>query len=180
MEFHAGEHVMHSVHGLGKVLQREKRAESNDAPFYYVVEVRDMTIWVPEDETLEKRLRRPTPSARFKSLLQTLSEAGEALPDDRHQRKILLSEWLKGGDVEALFRVIRGLSTFKRIRPLNDNDQLLLKRLETSLVAEWALIMAILPVDATLEMHRLLALAPDGSIEKNVASRPAGKNGRRA
>jgi CarD family transcriptional regulator len=179
MEFHTGDDVMHSVHGLGRVLQREERVTSDGPPIYYVVQVRDMTIWVPADETLEKRLRPPTPTARFEALLRTLSEAGESLPDDRHQRKILLSEWLKDGEVEALFRVIRGLTTFKRIRPLNDNDQLLLKRLETSLVAEWALTMAILPANAMLELHRLLALAPEGDIEKRVIPKPAGKNGRR-
>src|SRR5689334_4753214 len=141
MDFKPGDHVMHCVHGLGKVLQREERVETHGPSVFYVVQVRDMTIWVPADDTLETRIRPPTLSGRFAQLLTTLSEAGEPLPDDRHQRRLLLTEWLKGGEVEALFRVIRGLSTYRRARPLSDNDQTLFRRLETSLLAEWALVM---------------------------------------
>jgi len=170
MEFQAGDNVIHAVYGLGKVLEREERLTSDGSPIYYVVQIRDMTIWVPADESLEKRLRVPTPFTRFESLVNTLSGAGETLPDDRHQRKLLLIEWLKDGDVESLFRAIRGLSSFGRIRPLNDGDQVLFKRLETSLTSEWSFIMSIPPASATHEMHRLLASAPDGVREAQVDS----------
>lgn len=169
MDFQTGDTVMHCVHGLGKVIKREERTEIHGPPIYYVVEVRDMTIWVPADDTLENRLRLPTLTPKFAGLLETLSQAGEPLPDDRHQRRLLLVEWLKGGDVESLFRTIRGLSTYRRIRPLSDNDQNVFDRLEAALLAEWALVMTISLVTAAQEFHRLLALAPDGSQTRPVS-----------
>lgn len=175
MDYKVGENVMHCVHGLGQVLKREEKAEVHGPSVYYVVQVRDMTIWVPADDSLEKRLRPPTLSGKFERLLQTLSEAGEPLPDDRHQRRLLMGEWLKNGDVESLFRVIRGLSTYRRVRPLSDNDQTLFNRLETALLAEWALVMAISLATAGHEFHRLLALAPDGNQTKPVSVARGGR-----
>jgi RNA polymerase-interacting CarD/CdnL/TRCF family regulator len=162
MDFHAGDSVMHWVHGLGKVIQLEERAGSGTDALYYAVQIKDMTVWVPADGMLETRLRHPTRGAEFEKLMKTLSKPGEPLPDDRHQRKILLLGWLKDGRVESLFRVIRSLSTYRKVRPLNDNDQALLKRLQNVLIGEWGFTMSIPVMQAEIELHRLLTPDPSG------------------
>jgi len=123
MNFHEGDPVMHWTYGFGKVIRLEERALSGKNALYYAVQIGDLTVWVPADGELGNRLRPPTPEAGFKKLLAILSSPGEPLPDDRQDRKTRLLELLKDGRAESLCRVIRDLSAYRQVRPLNENDQ---------------------------------------------------------
>ena len=159
MDFQVGDSVMHWTYGLGQVTQLEERAVSGQNTLYYAVQIRDMTVWVPADDKLESRLRPPTQGAKFKRLLAILSSPGEPLPIDRQERKLRMLELLKDGRAESICRVIRDLTTFRQAKPLNDNDQAVLKRLQTSLLSEWGFALAITPAQAEVEMRRLLTPA---------------------
>jgi RNA polymerase-interacting CarD/CdnL/TRCF family regulator len=159
MKIHEGDSVMHWTHGLGKVVQLEERALSGQAVLYYAIQIGDMTIWVPADEQLESRLRFPTQAAKFQKLMNTLSEPGEPLPDDRRERKTLLTEWLKDGQTESLFRVIRSLATYRQAHSLNLDEQTLLKRSKNTLIGEWGYAMSITIAQAESELYRLLTPA---------------------
>ena len=156
MGFHEGDTVMHWTYGLGKVIRLEERVLSGKKELYYAVQIGDMTVWVPADDKLGTRLRPPTSKADFKKLMNILSKPGEPLPDDRHERKTLLTELLKNGRAESLCRVIRNLSTYRHVRSLNDNDQALLARTEDALIGEWGFSLSITPAEAGLQLHRLL------------------------
>ena len=160
MNFHSGDAVMHWMHGLGTVVRLEQRALFGKAAMYYAVKIGDLVVWVPADAELVHRLRPPTPRARFKRLLSELSTPGEELPQDRHQRKLLLIDLLKDGRVDSLVRVIRALMTYKKIHSLNDNDHNQLRRAEGSLTAEWGYILSVTPQQAEVELHHLLEVMP--------------------
>ncbi|MFH1183591.1 MAG: CarD family transcriptional regulator [Chloroflexota bacterium] len=159
MDYHAGDTVMHWMHGLGRVIRREKRDVLGHQALYYAVKVGEMVIWVPVDDNVSKRLRRPTPKVRFKRTVALLSKPGEALPSDRHERKLLLAEYLKDGRVESLVRVIRGLLTYKRVRALNENDQAVMRRVQSALLAEWGHVLSITPAQAELQLQSLMQSA---------------------
>ncbi|MFN2119834.1 MAG: CarD family transcriptional regulator [Anaerolineales bacterium] len=156
MEFHAGDAVMHWVHGLGTILRLEERDILGKAALYYAVQIGDLTIWVPADKFLGQRLRRPTPKTRFKRLVEQLATPGEALPADRHERKLMLVELLRDGKAESLVRVIRALCAYKKVHSLNDNDHTQLNRAERCLVAEWGQVLSVTPQEAESELRRLL------------------------
>lgn len=156
MDFHQGDTIMHWIYGLGTVIQLEERNLSGENAMYYAIQIADMTVWVPADDELKNRLRTPTLKAKFKRLLTILSGPGESLPLDRQERKLLLLEWLKDGSAESLCRVIRSLSTFRTDHPLNDTDQALLKRSQNALVGEWGFALSVTPMQAELELNRLL------------------------
>ena len=157
MNFHEGDSVMHWTHGLGKVVQLEEMTLSGEKILYYAIQIGDMTVWVPEDDKLETRLRLPTRAAEFKRLMGILSRPGEPLPVERFERKKLLLAWLKDGCAKTLFRVIRSLSTYRHFHPLNDDDQALLKRSRHALLGEWSFIMSIPLAQAEHELQHLLA-----------------------
>lgn len=158
MNFHEGEAVMHWQHGLGTVLRLEAMTLSGEKLLYYVIQIGDMTLWVPDDENLQTRLRLPTRAAEFQGLMDILSDPGELLPMDRFERKKLLLAWLGDGRAETLFRVIRSLSTYQRDgHPLNEDDRALLKRSKRALLAEWSFSMSIPLARADHELHHLLA-----------------------
>ena len=160
MNFHAGDAVMHWMHGLGTIIRLEKRDLFGKAAMYYAVKIDDLIVWVPADEHLGQRLRPPTSKARFKRLIADLSTPGEPLPPDRHERKLWLIELLRDGTVESVVRVIRALCAYQKIHALNDNDHAQLKRAEGALLAEWGHILSITPQQADVQMHHLLASTP--------------------
>ena len=83
MTFNVGDPVMHWTYGLGHIIGLEERALSGQKALYYAVKVRDMTVWVPDDDGIGRRLRPPTTKNGFKRLLAILSAPAEPLPDDR-------------------------------------------------------------------------------------------------
>lgn len=161
MSFNEGDPVMHWTYGLGRVVRLEERSISGRNILYYAVQIGDMTVWVPDDGMLDKRLRPPTPKAAFKRLISMLSGPGEPLPDDRLERRSLLKELLKDGRAESLCRVIRSLTDYRQAHSLNDNDHALLKQTQSALLGEWGFALSLTPAQAELELHRLLASAGD-------------------
>ena len=157
--FRKGDTVMHWTYGLGKIVRLENRQLLGHKTTYYAVQVGDMTVWVPADDQLDQRLRKPSSKAQLRKLRLLLSRSGVTLPIDRHERKTILLEMLKDGRAESLCRVIRSLVAFSKTHPLNDNDQALLKRAQTALLAEWGHALNVTPQQAELQLKRLLSPA---------------------
>lgn len=157
MNFHKGDSVMHWTHGLGTILRLEAMTLSGENGLYYAIEIGNLIVWVPADEQLDTRLRLPTGAAEFEQLTQILTHPGERLPKERFERKKLLLQWLEAGRSESLFRVIRGLATYRHFHPLNDDDQAILKRTRQALLSEWSYSMSIPLAQAEHELRHLLA-----------------------
>ena len=154
---------MHWTYGLGTVVRLEHRELLGHKTLYYAVQVGDMTVWVPNDEQLMTRLRRPSTKGQLGKLRTLLSKPGATLPQDRHERKTLLMEMLKDGRAESLCKVIRSLVVYAKNHPLNDNDQALLKRAQTALLAEWGHALSVAPAQVELQLHRQIGIAgPSG------------------
>lgn len=151
---------MHWTYGLGQIVRLEEQSLSGTKSLYYAVQVRDLTVWVPVDGQLESRLRVPTSEAGFSQLLAILSSPGEALPDDKYERRNRLRELLKDGRAESLCGIIRDLHDYQRARPLNDNDQSILKQARNALLEEWEFALSLTHAQAESELYRALARSP--------------------
>ena len=162
MNFYKGDMVMHWSHGIGQIVNLEERALSGEKAVYYVVQVRDMTVWVPADNKVGSRLRPPAPKFRFQRLLAILSSPTEKLPEDRLERKTRLQELLQDGRPESLCQIIRDLSAYQKQlgKPMNDNDQMILKQARNTLLGEWGFVLSVTHAQAEHELFRLLSPAP--------------------
>ena len=156
MTFHVGDPIMHWTYGLGNIIALEERAISEVKKLYYAVKIKDLTVWVPLDGDVDIHLRPPMAAAAFKELLVILSEPGEPLPDDRQERKLHLLDQLRDGQAGSLCRVISSLSSYQKVRALNETDQSLMKRARNALLGEWTYVLSVSPLDAEKELHRLL------------------------
>ena len=160
MNFHTGDMVMHWTYGIGQIVNLEERALSGSKMLYYTVHVQDMTVWVPADNKVASRLRSPTPKLKFQQILMILSEPSDPLPGDRLERKTHLQERMKDSSVESLCQVIRDLSAYQTVRPLNDHDTTVLKHCLKTLLGEWEFVLSVTHAQANLELHRLLRSSP--------------------
>ena len=157
MKFHEGDTVMHCTHGLGQVIGLEERDLFGSKKEYYAVQIGDLTVWVPSDVEQQHRLRAPASRSSFVDVLTILSNPGEPLPDDRHERRTLLHAYLADGSTESLCRVIGGLHAYRKVRSLNESDQSLLKQARNALLGEWEYVLSITPAQAEHELQHLLA-----------------------
>jgi RNA polymerase-interacting CarD/CdnL/TRCF family regulator len=164
--FHRGDAVMHWTYGLGSVVRLENRELLGQKMLYYAVQVGDMTVWVPNDDQLPIRLRRPSTRGQLARLRTLLSKPGVPLPQDRHERKTLLLEMLKDGRAESLCKVIRSLVVFAKTHPLNDNDQVLLKRAQTALLAEWSHALSVTPAQVEQQLQRHIAVPSSTAVRE--------------
>ena len=160
MNFHEGDTVIHWTHGLGGVVRLEERDVLGVTALYYAVRIRDLTVWVPSDEELEHRLRLPTTPSGFEELYAILSDPGEPLPDGRQERRTRLLVLLKDGCTQSLCRIISGLHAYRKVRPLNESDQFILKQARNMVLAEWQFVLSVTPAQAEHELQHWLMSAP--------------------
>lgn len=157
MDIHVGDTVIHWTYGLGQVQKVEERTLFDHNVQYYMIQVTDLTIWVPADNQLENRLRFPTTKAGVKHLASILSGPGEPLPENSFERMKKLLALLKDGRAESLCQVIRDLTAHQHVHSLNENDRALLKRLQRILLEEWSYALSVSPAQAESDLHQLLA-----------------------
>lgn len=156
MSFKTGDWVVHCTQGLGQVKAVEERTFGETTALYYLVQIADLSIWVPDDENLNKRLRKPVNEAGFQTLFSILSSSPEELPTDRRVRNQYLSDTLKEGTPESVCRVIRDLTAHRKNRTWNEYDGELIRRIKKTFISEWSFIFSINPHDAEAELQRLL------------------------
>ncbi len=157
MDFHVGDQVVHWSYGPGEIIQLDVKVLSGRKSHYYVVQIGDLTLWVPIKESGESSLRLLTPPSRFKQLFAILRSPGETLAGDRMERKQQLSERMRDGQLESICRVIRDLSLFKQTQKMSEMDTAILNRAQTFLLTEWVRSLSVPLSQATEELQQLLA-----------------------
>ncbi len=160
MDFHAGDPVIHWIYGFGEILRLEEKNLPGQAAHYYVVQLKELTVWVPLDGELANRLRKPTPKGKFNRLFKILGGKGEALSTDRLERRTHLLEELKSASTEANCRVIRDLSCHQQKFQLNEHDLSVLNRARNSLLGEWTYSLSVPLEQAERALDRLLSRPP--------------------
>jgi RNA polymerase-interacting CarD/CdnL/TRCF family regulator len=156
MTFHVGEQVIHWKFGLGEIVKVEEKVVLGKCALYYVVQIRDFLIWVQANEIGEASLRKPTPDNEFNDLFSILRSPGEALPEDCLVRKQHLRDQMRNGKLYGICRVVRDLTSFSRVKPLNENDKSILTRARNFLITEWGLSLSVTPEQAERELAHML------------------------
>ena len=156
MNFQVGDQVVHWTYGPGEVIQLDEKVLSGQTESYYVVQVRDMTLFVPINDQGQTSLRLPTPAGEFEHLFAILKSPEEPLSGDRWERKNQLMTQMKDGRLESICQVIRDLVAFRRTKKLNDYDAAILERAQNFLLNEWQISLGIPRDQAQRELQSLL------------------------
>lgn len=157
MDFQVGDNVVHCAFGPGEIVNLEEKVLSGHTSLYYVVQVNDLTLWVPSDEKGRRSIRFPTPASEFENLFILLRSPGESLSKDRLERKHELSQRMKDGTLESICKVIRDLNHFRLTQKLSESDTATLERAQKFLLSEWRISLSIPVAQAEKELKRLLS-----------------------
>ena len=163
MEYQVGDKVVHWTYGLGEIVQLDEKVISGRAASYYVVQIGELTIWVPQQIAGPSSLRPPTPASEFKKIFSILSSPSEPLSTDRLERKAILMDLMRDGTLESVCRVLRDLSHHGQTSRLNDNDNAVLHRAQNLLVNEWHVSLSVPVKQAENELRQMLAEIPHSS-----------------
>jgi len=156
LAFQVGDQVIHWAYGPGVIIQLDEKELAGHTNQYYVVKMRDLTLWVPVNEIGQRGLRFPTPAKDFQDLFHILASPGEPLSDDRFERRTQLADRLKESTLESVCRVVRDLTLHKRMKKMNDNDSAVLDRAMSFLLNEWSVSLSVPFQQAERELKELL------------------------
>jgi len=156
MRFDIGDKVIHSIHGLGEIVQIEEKIIHDLPTLCYIFQTGSLTIWIPVDDPQQHSLRLPAKPDEFVGLSEILSRPSNTLLEDRVLRKEQLMTLLRDGQLKSIFQVVRDLTGFKHSKKLNDQEKFILERATNSLLVEWAYALEITPNQAHQAMVTLL------------------------
>lgn len=156
MNYAVGDQVVHWSFGLGEIVELDEKILLGKTKQYYVVQMANLTLWVPATEQGESSLRYLTSARDFKKVILLLSRPGKPLHVDRFQRKTQLTELMQDGTLESLCRLVRDLTLFKKMNRVTDSDNTILDRAKKMLVNEWGVSMAVPADQAERALNNLL------------------------
>ena len=163
MDFQVGDQVVHASYGPGEIVQLDEKVLSGRKHKYYVVQIKDLTLYVPADQETNTSLRTPTPASQFKSLFAIITGDGESLSENRLERKAQLTEVMRDGTLESICRVIRDLTCYSRTKKLSETDSALLERARNFLLTEWQVSLDVPFSQAEKDLKQLLNESRSGS-----------------
>lgn len=156
MDFHVGDQVVHASYGPGEIVQLDEKELAGRKHKYYVVQIKDLTLYVPADQAENTSLRTPTPPSQFKTLFAIMTGTGETLSENRLERKAQLTEVMRDGTLESICRVIRDLTYYSRSKKLSETDSALLERARNFLLTEWQVSLDVPYSQAERDLRQLL------------------------
>ena len=157
MGFRNGDKVIHSAFGFGEIIKIEKKTINGKRENCYVVQISDMTVWVPIEDSNPTTLRAPTSPEEFIETLPILTSPMENLEEDRVLRKKQLSDRLNDGHLSSICRVVRDLTSYQRQTKLNDQEKSILERAVKTLLTEWTFSLGTTQLQARQAMESMLA-----------------------
>lgn len=137
MNFHIGESVIHRIYGLGEITNIEEMVINGSSVNCYVVQMKNLTIWVPMDNSGQTSLRIPTPPKEFIKIISILTSQYDNMSEDRLLRRKQLVDRLRDGQLSSICQVVRDLSHYKQINKINDQEKCILEQAINSLLTEW-------------------------------------------
>jgi len=140
MSFQIGDTVIHCRYGLGEIIGYEEKLIQGSLRNCYVFSIStlNLLVWIPMSDAQEQTLRTPALPEEFERLSAILTGLGEVLPEDRMLRKTKLMDQIKDGQLASICTVIRDLTSYRRLKKLNEQESSILERAVNSLLTEWS------------------------------------------
>lgn len=156
LTFASGDWIVHSGHGIGKIVAiEEKSLGNNKEKPYYRIETEDITLWVPvEDDNL---LRRVTPPEDFEKAVAVLERPSKRMSSTYQSRLARIRKAQAKGTPRALAQVLRDLwGRQKRKGKLSHTEKQALRNLISEFLAEWSVSVGIKKSKVRKKLYSLL------------------------
>ena len=159
MQFSVGDKVVHPSYGPGHVVGVERKALSDEAKRYYVIDIpaRELTVYVPWRTAGDAGVRPAMSGDKRSRMIDTLRTEPEVLPDDYRERQEQVWEKLRTGRVLLIAEVVRDLTWHRMRAHLTKKDTEYLEKAKARLAGEMALVSGVEPGDAEQTIDAVLS-----------------------
>jgi RNA polymerase-interacting CarD/CdnL/TRCF family regulator len=158
--YQVGDIVVHWTYGSGKIVSVDDKGLPGQPCFYYVIEGKGQTLWVPVEENGSSSLHRPTSRVDFKLLTNILRSQGEKMSNNPYQRSDQLDERVHKASPKEVCLVIRDLNYRSHSRKLSSNDIRFLNHAKSDLLDEWERSLGTPREQARYQMEGILRETP--------------------
>lgn len=135
--YQVGDTVVHWTYGSGKIVAVDDKGLPGKPCFYYTIEGKEQTFWVPAEETGKSSLHLPTSRSDFKLLIKILRSQGEKMSNNPYQRRDQLDVRMQKASPKDLCLVIRDLTYRSHFGKLSSSNIRVLKLAQSILLDEW-------------------------------------------
>jgi CarD family transcriptional regulator len=156
MSYNIGDKVIHSSHGFAEIVNIESKDVAGTRVDYYVVQTRDLLVWIPVASPLKESLRLPAAKNKFADYFSILRAHYLPFSENRMERKNEIHLRLKEGSTESICSLIRDLSYYRKNKKLNEYECSIYERAVKMLIDEWQYAMSTTQQQATKELNTLL------------------------
>ncbi len=150
--------VVHSAHGIGRVVGLVTRQFGAEARRYYEISIERSTVWVPVDSDLPPELRLLTTQGELAHYRAILQGQPVSLTADHRQRRLDVSALLRTSSFQTLCELVRDLTARGWVKALGETDAAALRRARERLGREWAVADGVGQLAAIAEIDELLGL----------------------
>jgi RNA polymerase-interacting CarD/CdnL/TRCF family regulator len=154
--FSEGNWVVHTFYGLGQIKGQETKIINGKESTYFRVKTKDITYWVPLDQTESSRFRPLSSQREFQKAIKVLKKPAREMDSDHQARKDLIKQVRSDPSPVGIARLVRDLKARTREKSLNATEEEALNHFTERLVSEWSVCMQISPREAQQDLDRCL------------------------
>jgi RNA polymerase-interacting CarD/CdnL/TRCF family regulator len=164
MTYKIGDKVIHSSFGFAEITGIEEKTINGNDQLFYIVQTKDMQIWIPITDELPNKIRTPTSQMEFEDCFIILQKKYTPLSTDRSSRKSDIHGRIILGTTRSLCELIRDLSFYKGQNKINEYEKTTLDRAIQVLVDEWCFVFTIPESQVRSKLSKMLSVSYAKSI----------------
>jgi CarD family transcriptional regulator len=158
MQFKIGDLVVHPAFGIGHIVEiEEKQFSTNEAMhLYYKIARPRHTMWIRVEAQEASGLRLVAIGSNLDQYRDVLKSPPVSLNANHQQRQLELGSRLQEGSFRGMCEVMRDLTAWNLLKPLDQADTTTLQKTRVSLYEEWATAAGVSATAAMNEVDLLL------------------------
>lgn len=145
-EYQKGDWIVHAYYGVGQIKGVDKRAIDGVKKKYYRVETKNMTYWLPVENSDVEHIRPVASKNLFTRSLKIIRKKPHSMAQDYRVREREISEAFAACSLKSLAKLIRDLYGRRARGKMSMREEDILEQAKTHFINEYAVA-----VDTDLE-----------------------------
>lgn len=134
--FHQGDWIFHQYHGMGKIMEEEKRVLNDKEMIYLRVETLTSEYWLPLEDGIPDHIRPIVSDTQIAQAMHALSSQPAKMPEKYRIRNTLIKEMSLDISMMSRMTLLRDLHALNLTKPLSGTERQTYDQLLTMITNE--------------------------------------------
>jgi CarD family transcriptional regulator len=137
LRFNVGDHIVHDLHGVGKVVDIVEKTSDGHQETFFKVSTAQFEYWIPVDKADADHIRPIRSKKDFNDAIQIISDPPELLTQSYNNNKRMISERWLDGSLPSRAAMLRDLHGQNNRKTLSYDEKITFKKVENYFIDEW-------------------------------------------